>query len=127
MCSISNTHKQEKEEGREVNGQWSWTGGLVGPVANSCETGRSVWHLEMRDFVLYPKYDYQCDMFVVKGISHNEKKENNDKDKREKVKIKVIILFASKTGTSEGVAQELARKIRALKPKLLNINHRKII
>ena len=124
ICAQFQTHiKREKEEGREVSGQWSWTGGLVGPMANSVETGKSVWHLEMRDFVVYPQYAYQCDMFVVKGVTQDEKKEESgDKGKREKVKIKVIILFGSETGTSEGVAQELARKLRALKPKLLAIN-----
>lgn len=123
VCAQFQTHvKREREEGREVSGQWSWTAGLVGPMANSAETGKSVWHHEMRDFVVYPQYAYQSDIFVVKAVENSEKKDENSAVTTEKVKIRIVILFGSETGTSEGVAQELARKLRALKPKLLSIN-----
>ena len=47
------THVQREREqfGRECPAQWSWIGGLVGPT-------NPTWHLEMRDFLVNPQYEY---------------------------------------------------------------------
>jgi nitric oxide synthase oxygenase domain/subunit/hemoglobin-like flavoprotein len=50
------THvRREREDfGRECPAQWSWIGGLTG-------TTNDTWHMEMRDFLLLPQYDYCMD------------------------------------------------------------------
>ena len=55
------THcKREQEAGRECPAQWSWIGGLTGPI-------NPTWHKEMRDFRLDPQFEYCCEMLSVTG------------------------------------------------------------
>jgi sulfite reductase alpha subunit-like flavoprotein len=114
---------RERTAGRECPAQWSWIGGLVGP-------NNPTWHLEMRDFMKNPQYDYCCNPWeVVKSdasIQINKKFDDDDGDGRKEddsvIIPNVIIAFGSETGTAEAAASSLARKLRFCKTTVLSLN-----
>lgn len=141
-----NTHlAREREAGREVPAQWSWIGGLLGPVYDS-------WKHECRDFARYPQYEYQADKFLVapyqgQGPSMNGHSGPAEQDKnesesssppqaspaeeqasdlarvlRERGVPSVAILYGSETGTAESYARRLAMELRLLSPRVAALN-----
>ena len=132
---------REREAGREVPAQWSWIGGLLGPVYDS-------WKHECRDFFRFPQYEYQADKFLVapyhepcarardQKMSRSKKLEVDDQisviqdtEASEWAKIvdergipSVTILFGSETGTAESYAKKLAAELKLLSPKVATLN-----
>lgn len=135
-------HKaRERDAGREVAVQWSWVGGLLGPVY-------APWHSEGRDFLRYPRYEYQSHIWAVapnrilqalkagpavarrasvfnlmKAGSRRWLKQakTNAQLAREQGVTNVptvVILFGSETGTAESYAVELAGELRLLAPRV---------
>jgi sulfite reductase alpha subunit-like flavoprotein/nitric oxide synthase oxygenase domain/subunit/hemoglobin-like flavoprotein len=128
------THvRREREDfGRECPGQWSWIGGLTG-------TTNDTWHLEMRDFLVLPQYDY-----CMEGVSfYNDLVPLRSNDYRpseastadettstddssfmrgETERLKVLIAYGSETGNAEAAARRLKRELTLLKPMLMGMN-----
>ena len=115
------THcKREREDGRECPAQWSWIGGLTGPL-------NKTWHKEMRDFRINPQFEYCCKQWSVMG--HNEKKTDTEikhlvpMSEPHEFKIpRVLIAYGSETGTAEAAAWHLGRALRAVRPMILPLN-----
>lgn len=112
---------RERTAGRECPAQWSWIGGLVGP-------NNPTWHLEMRDFMKAPQYDYCCNPWeVIKSEANIEadRQKNNDDSNTEVSSVcipNVTIAFGSETGTAEAAASSLARKLRLCKTTVVSLN-----
>ena len=117
--------RREREQfGRECPGQWSWIGGLTGPT-------NPTWHLEMRDFLVKPQYEYAMDDLTFYGImastgnaTLSTKVTDSDVGSvASTVEVpRVLILFGSETGTAESVAMQLKRTIRLLNPVLMKLD-----
>ena len=125
------THvKREREQyGRECPGQWSWIGGLVGP-------NNPTWHLEMRDFLLKPQYEY-CAEGMLLHNAPNIGTADNDCDmvsmhdsiadlEHDNFSIpRILILYGSETGKAEAVARRLKKELSLLKPTVMSLNEAK--
>lgn len=125
------THvRREREEfGRECPGQWSWIGGLVGPTNDT-------WHLEMRDFLVNPQYEYCMEgmKFFSSFIHAGETKSIADETASTSAKSfqisvmtskslpKPFIVYGSETGSAEAVARRLKRDLYLLKPTVMSLN-----
>ena len=125
------THvRREREQfGRECPAQWSWIGGLVGP-------NNPTWHLEMRDFLVRPQYDYACDDLRIhtdftrdemKGTKTDEgilPKDNIDQaDSSCKPETpRLLIAYGSETGKAEAIARRLKRQLTLLKPIVMSLD-----
>lgn len=122
------THcKREQEAGRECPAQWSWIGGLTGPI-------NPTWHKEMRDFRIDPVYEYCCAMWEVTGedevFPEGEEELAAPLDAECAVTTgeedftipSVLITFGSETGTAEAAAGRLARALRLCKPILSSLS-----
>ncbi|CAB9504775.1 Nitric oxide synthase [Seminavis robusta] len=125
------THvRREREDfGRECPGQWSWIGGLVGPT-------NPTWHLEMRDFLLFPQYEYCMEgVAFYGGLAASESKSITDGTattddmsvesflmKEETARLKVLISYGSETGNAEAAARRLKRELQLLKPTVIALN-----
>lgn len=115
--------QREKKAGREVPAQWSWIGGWAGIEC-------PVWHKEMRDFALFPQYHYQCQLRDVHQNISSPKAEPEPSEAgsvvssgaKKGTSCKLAILFGSETGTCERYARGLAKKLRAIKPKVAALN-----
>lgn len=121
------THcKRERDAGRECPAQWSWIGGLTGPI-------NKTWHKEMRDFRKDPQYEYCAEQWSVTG--HDEyfdgeiKKTVPDNaptevaEEEEEFTIpRVLIAYGSETGTAEAAAGRLGRALRIVKPLVMPLN-----
>ena len=149
------THcKRERQAGRECPGQWSWIGGLVGkniqkpfPMyfrkftkLTSIEISgptNPTWHLEMRDFLKDPQYEWGCSPWQVISFGDSYSDDLIDttqhkltaslmKEKsknRQKTKLpRVLIAYGSETGTAEAAANSLARKLKACVPRVMSLN-----
>jgi sulfite reductase alpha subunit-like flavoprotein/nitric oxide synthase oxygenase domain/subunit/hemoglobin-like flavoprotein len=106
---------REKKAGRECPGDWGW---VVPPAGGSA---CPVWHHQMRDFYLEPAYHHAADRYAVEDgmdlerlISHTN--ENEDKQDR------ILILYASETGTAEGLARKAARQLKRYSPKVMALD-----
>jgi sulfite reductase alpha subunit-like flavoprotein len=126
--------REREQHGLECPSQWSWIGGLVGPT-------NKTWHLEMRDFLVRPQYDYSIDGLVyytclehsrVKAVSASNTlspsiiDESESSSESDFVSFpKVLILYGSETGTAEGVARQLKRSFAQLKPTVMTLNQGK--
>ena len=121
--------REREQHGRECPAQWSWIGGLVGPT-------NPTWHLEMRDFLVKPQYEYAMD-----GLAFHTALEDRDistiADATEATFSigesesfyasefdipKVLILYGSETGTAESVALDLKKQLKLLKPRLMTLD-----
>lgn len=124
------THcKREQEAGRECPAQWSWIGGLTGPI-------NPTWHKEMRDFRVDPQYEYCCEQWRVTGEDEEfpDEEETVSATKSDGVASelpaeeeeftvpRVLIVFGSETGTAEAAAGRLARMLRLCKPVVSSLN-----
>ena len=126
------THvRREREQfGRECPGQWSWIGGLVGPT-------NPAWHLEMRDFLVLPQYQYCAEALLlhneVEGASGQTDEASNSSlcssSSSSEALIarskhpRVLIAYGSETGNAEGVARKIKRAFSLLKPTLLSLDN----
>lgn len=117
------THVQREREqfGRECPAQWSWIGGLVGPT-------NPTWHLEMRDFLVNPQYDYCINGLLLHTAHQSDSSlaENQVTHAPKTAAVitipRVLIAYGSETGNAEYVARTLKRELRMIKPKLYNLN-----
>mmetsp|Transcript_1755 Transcript_1755/g.3894 ORF Transcript_1755/g.3894 Transcript_1755/m.3894 type:complete len:1532 (+) Transcript_1755:163-4758(+) len=128
------THVQREREqfGRECPGQWSWIGGLLGPT-------NPTWHLELRDFLVKPQYEYASEGMLLHGIGSGE---NDDlvsavsaatSDTMSMFSLNdvapelpnVLILYGSQTGNAEAAARRLKRDLRLIKPAMMTLNDAK--
>eukprot|EP01116_Phalansterium_solitarium_P021474 TRINITY_DN6686_c0_g1_i3.p1 TRINITY_DN6686_c0_g1~~TRINITY_DN6686_c0_g1_i3.p1 ORF type:complete len:1576 (-),score=643.68 TRINITY_DN6686_c0_g1_i3:181-4908(-) len=121
---------RERDQGREVPGQWSWLGGLVGPVC------RQVWGHETREFVMEPQYHYQSEIYLVNKKPEREEGSHgqysvlsrSSTDSQLSVSSgstpssRVLILFGSETGTAERFAARAARRLHKLRPVVAMLN-----
>ncbi len=89
------------------------------------------WHLEMRDFLILPKYDYCCNpwqIIDVKEPIYLSTKSNHkcilpEKNNSHKIMLpKVLIGYGSETGNAEAAAFSLARKLKICEPMILSLN-----
>jgi sulfite reductase alpha subunit-like flavoprotein/nitric oxide synthase oxygenase domain/subunit/hemoglobin-like flavoprotein len=132
------THvRREREQfGRECPAQWSWIGGLTGPT-------NPTWHLEMRDFVLKPTYDYCADSLLLhtsvdsrndwsmhsahSGISTSSDDDTmrRSSSRRCNSAPRVLIAYGSETGSAEAIARRLKRQLKVLNPVLMTLNEAK--
>jgi sulfite reductase alpha subunit-like flavoprotein len=122
------THvRREREQfQRECPGQWSWIGGLVGPT-------NPTWHLEMRDFLLLPQYDYCADGLSLHTYTH-ETDYSGDASlaatgttASESISMmatagRPLIVYGSETGNAEAVSRRLKRQLTLLKPILMSLD-----
>ena len=120
----SHVQREREEFGRECPAQWSWIGGLVGP-------NNPVWHLEMRDFLLFPQYEYAAESLLLHSaateVSDDETAltEVSEALSLEPAEVKVpqvLILYGSETGNAESVARRVKRELAVLKPILKSLN-----
>ena len=130
------THVQREREqfGRECPAQWSWIGGLTGPT-------NPTWHLEMRDFLVKPQYDYCADGLLLhtsldqrnewtmhsthsaqSGSFSDDEAFRRASQRSNKGDTRVLIAYGSETGTSEAVARRLKRHFKVLNPILMTLN-----
>jgi sulfite reductase alpha subunit-like flavoprotein len=116
------THvRREREQfGRECPAQWSWIGGLTGPTNDS-------WHLEMRDFVVTPKYEYAVTGEALYSsldgfVDHSSEDSEIAWHEPERKAPRVLILYGSETGHAESLARTLRCLLGALKPTLMTLN-----
>jgi sulfite reductase alpha subunit-like flavoprotein len=128
------THvRREREQfGRECPAQWSWIGGLTGPT-------NPTWHLEMRDFLVKPQYDYCADGMLLHtstdamkyaGASTSTSESSlgepstilDDGQRINKSVPRVLIAYGSETGQAEAVARRFRRQLKVLKPLLMSLN-----
>jgi nitric oxide synthase oxygenase domain/subunit/sulfite reductase alpha subunit-like flavoprotein/hemoglobin-like flavoprotein len=136
------THVQREREqfGRECPAQWSWIGGLTGPT-------NPTWHLEMRDFLVKPQYEYCADglllhtsvdqrndwsMHSMRSSQSGPSSFSADDDSPRRASSRscitaprVLIAYGSETGTSEAVARRLKRQFKVLNPILMTLNEAK--
>jgi len=138
--------RREREQfGRECPGQWSWIGGLVGPT-------NPTWHLEMRDFLVNPQYEYSAHGLTL----HTALRGSDDRGTAsvssgltstwESEIPRPLIVFGSETGKAEvrpiilqiavyillyeslcgtfnqSAARRLKRELRLLKPTVMSLN-----
>lgn len=121
-CNQFITHiERERNEGREVPAQWSW---VVPAIGGST---LSLWHREMRDFVLFPQYRYGCERYlfgeVARDASETRVVEHAEYDGALSIEpLRVLILFGSETGTCEGYAVTLLRRLAPLRPVLMSLD-----
>jgi hypothetical protein len=128
------THvRREREQfGRECPAQWSWIDGLTGPT-------NPTWHLEMRDFLIKPQYDYVLTIgcstlaWILRRLLTRTYRPWNlafgdlsipveDSQKSNKSVSRVLIAYGSETGQAEAVAGRLKRQLNVLKPLLMSLN-----
>lgn len=123
--------ERERACGREVPAQWSWIGGLLGPVY-------STWKHECRDFFRPPEYQYQSDMYLVvphftkqlKYLALGDKEgDSKDDDARQNAlniikssMVSVSILYGSETGSAESFARKTASELKLLTPQVASLN-----
>jgi sulfite reductase alpha subunit-like flavoprotein len=113
--------RREREQfGRECPAQWSWIGGLTGPTNDS-------WHLEMRDFVVTPKYEYAVTGEALYSsldglVDHSSEDSEIAWHEPERKVPRVLILYGSETGHAESSARTLRRSLGVLKPTLMTLN-----
>jgi nitric oxide synthase oxygenase domain/subunit/sulfite reductase alpha subunit-like flavoprotein/hemoglobin-like flavoprotein len=130
------THvRREREQfGRECPAQWSWIGGLTGPT-------NPTWHLEMRDFVVKPQYEYCADGLLLhtsvdsrndwsmhsshSGVSTSFSEDERRSSARRCNAPRVLIAYGSETGTAEAIARRLKRQLKTLNPVLMTLNEAK--
>jgi sulfite reductase alpha subunit-like flavoprotein/nitric oxide synthase oxygenase domain/subunit len=126
----SHVQREREQFGRECPGQWSWIGGLVGPT-------NPTWHLEMRDFLINPQYEYcsegmllhaaaeqgRDDRTVSTSITDNNSMTSLMADVQQVPNI--LILYGSETGNAEAIARRLKREFRLAKPILKSLNEAK--
>ena len=123
--------REREQHGLECPSQWSWIGGLVGPTNDT-------WHLEMRDFKTKPQYDYSVDGCALYNSLEHKKDfgaslstidssmssfsgSPEDTEAFDQIP-KVAILYGSETGQAEGVARQLKRSLRALRPTVMTLD-----
>jgi sulfite reductase alpha subunit-like flavoprotein len=129
------THVRREREhfGRECPAQWSWIGGLTGPT-------NPTWHLEMRDFLIKPQYDYCADSMLLHTSMVGAKEAVDeitsplecilgglstildDSQRSSKSVPIVLIAYGSETGQAEAIARRLRRQLQVLKPLLKSLN-----
>lgn len=136
------THvRREREQfGRECPAQWSWIGGMVGPT-------NPTWHLEMRDFLVTPQYDYCADSMLLhtsvdqrndwsmhsmhsaqsgrSSFSDDDAATRRATQRRSNTAPRVLIAYGSETGTAEAVSRRLKRQFKVLNPILMTLNEAK--
>ncbi|MBE9004318.1 nitric oxide synthase oxygenase [Fortiea sp. LEGE XX443] len=106
---------REKKAGRECPAEWGW---VVPPAGGSvCP----VWHHQTRDFYLEPAYHHAADRWAVEdGIDLEKFTTAIDEDDNKQDRI--LILYASETGTAEGFARTVARRLSRYRPKVMALD-----
>lgn len=80
-----------------------------------------VWHHAMRDFYLEPAYHHAADRWAVEdGIDLTKFVSVADEDDQKQDRI--LILYASETGTAEGLARKAARQLQRYRPKVMSLD-----
>ncbi|MBN4004697.1 nitric oxide synthase oxygenase [Nostoc sp. LPT] len=106
---------REKRAGRECPADWSW---IVPPAGGSA---CPVWHHSTRDFYLEPAYHHSPDRWAVEdGIDLAKFVSVADEDDHKQDRI--LILYASETGTAEGLARKAARQLQRYRPKVMSLD-----
>ncbi len=101
---------REKKAGRECPAQWSW----IAPSAGGSTT--PVWHHEMRDFQLAPSFEYEANRWMAfqeqtgQGCPMKSEGRTLPPPRNQRP----LILFASETGTAEGYARQVGRRLAHL-------------
>ena len=114
--------EREKFE-RECPGQWSWIGGLVGPT-------NPTWHLEMRDFLLLPQYEYCAEGLLLhtheavdySGDASATVTTASESSSVVSTAARPLIVYGSETGNAEAVSRRLKRELVLLKPILMSLD-----
>jgi len=102
---------------------------LVGPT-------NPTWHLEMRDFLVNPQYEYCVDGSALyrslDGMEHMTLTTAESTSEEDSASVstvltraamaKVLILYGSETGSAEAVARRLKRQLQLLKPQFMSLN-----
>lgn len=110
------THDQrEKKAGRECPGDWSW----VVPAAGG--SACPVWHHQMRDFYLEPAYHHAADRWAIDDGMAIEAAIETAADTGDK-QDRILILYASETGTAEGLARKAARQLQQFHPAVMALD-----
>ncbi|MEH2257620.1 nitric oxide synthase oxygenase [Nostoc sp.] len=106
---------REKRAGRECPADWSW---VVPPAGGSA---CPVWHHSTRDFYLEPAYHHAADRWAVEDgidLAKFVSVANEDDHKQDRI----LILYASETGTAEGLARKAARQLQRYRPKVMALD-----
>ena len=124
----THVRREREDHGRECPGQWSWIGGLTGPT-------NPTWHLETRDFLLHPQYDYCMEGVSFYGALQSSKRSKETDETastsdlsveslmtQETARIKVLIAYGSETGNAEAAARRLKRELSLVKPTVISLN-----
>ncbi|MEH2295822.1 nitric oxide synthase oxygenase [Nostoc sp.] len=106
---------REKRAGRECPADWSW---VVPPAGGSA---CPVWHHATRDFYLEPAYHNAADRWAVEdGI--DLAKFVSVADEEDQKQDRILILYASETGTAEGLARKAARQLQRYRPQVMSLD-----
>jgi sulfite reductase alpha subunit-like flavoprotein/nitric oxide synthase oxygenase domain/subunit/hemoglobin-like flavoprotein len=106
---------REKQAGRECPGDWGW---VVPPAGGSA---CPVWHHQMRDFYLDPAYHHAADRWAVED-GMNLEQIITTTDEEDSKQDRILILYASETGTAEGLARKAARQLQRYRPKVMALD-----
>ncbi|KAI9342808.1 hypothetical protein BDR26DRAFT_965659 [Obelidium mucronatum] len=131
-CSQFRTHiEREREAGREVPAQWSWVVPSMGGALNS------LWHREMREFTMYPQYEYCAERFHFQGVGRSFELEETEMVAQPQLppsqdlektggsvqqSIRILIMYGSETGTCQNYAIRLSRMLMPYAPNIMTIN-----
>jgi sulfite reductase alpha subunit-like flavoprotein len=118
------THvERETKCGREVPAQWSWVVPAIGGSMNS------LWHCEMRDFLLYPQYRYCAERYLFSAESGTSAAQCFDAaqvagaNNEQRSPKDVLILYGSETGACERYAVQMARAlVCCAQPRVATLN-----
>ncbi|KAJ3013393.1 UNVERIFIED_CONTAM: hypothetical protein HDU68_000713 [Siphonaria sp. JEL0065] len=132
-CSQFRTHiERERESGREVPAQWSWVVPSMGGALNS------LWHREMREFTMYPQYEYCAERFHFQGVGRTVELEEAELETKphlppshdleetgdiaQQKLYRILIMYGSETGTCQNYAIRLSRMLAPYVPNVMTIN-----